>query len=153
MPRVKPAIMHGPDHRLAALCQIAEKYLVVKEIAVDVVYVDDIRVQTLDCLYKALCSNPRTEPVSVEQTGFQTVQCHAQATADRQKLRSLQRRSRLRSRHTVPPPAISHPALPAAGCNQLSNLLHYLPGGSVPADYRIDLQQLRHPYTHLTIFP
>ena len=153
MPRVKPAIMHGPDHRLAALCQIAEKYLVVKEIAVDVVYVDDIRVQALDCLYKALGSKPRTEPVSVEQTGFQTVQCHAQATADRQKLRSLQRRSRLRSRHTVPPPAISHPALPAAGCNQLSNLLHYLPGGSVPADYRIDLQQLRHPYTHLTIFP
>ena len=153
MTRVKPAIVHGPDHRLAALCQIAEKYLVVKEIAVDVVYVDDIRVQALDCLYKALGSKPRTEPVSVEQTGFQTVQCHAQATADRQKLRSLQRRSRLRSRHTVPPPAISHPALPAAGYGQFTYLQHYLPGGSIPAYYRIDLQQLRHPYTHLTIFP
>ena len=117
----------------------------------DIVYVYDVRIQASQRLYETSRREARSEAVPVEKTSFKAVQGYAQPTADRKQLRAL--RSRQRIRHTVPSPAISNPALPAAGSGQFTYLLHNLPRGSIPAEHRIYLQQLRHPYTHLTIFP
>ena len=78
--RIRPAVVHGPHHRLAAAGKVAEQYGIVEVIAVDVVQVYHIGVETLGILNKLVCGVPRHQSLIVENARAHAVYalvCHA----------------------------------------------------------------------------
>lgn len=62
MSRVEPAVVYRPDDRLAVSRQELEQYLIVQEIAVDVMDVDDVRIQLLYLSDEPLVASSEASP-------------------------------------------------------------------------------------------
>ena len=52
MPSVQPTVVYGPDDRFSSHAEIVKQYLVIQEISMDVVDVDDVRIDFFNCLDK-----------------------------------------------------------------------------------------------------
>ena len=114
--------MHGPHYWHISFLKISEKSLIVKEIAVDVVDVDNVGPNFVDFLDKLQCGMLRCEAMAVGEACGEAVQRYIEPIPD-----GYERRTAWLD--AVAPIAVGYVAFPAVLYRQLSDFLHYAAGG------------------------
>ena len=78
---VKPAVVDCPDHRFTGSAKIIEQNLVDQKVTVNVVDVDDVRINLLNLLDESLGRSVGSKPVPVKQPCPQSVHSHTETIA------------------------------------------------------------------------
>ena len=85
MTRIKPAVVDSPDNGFPGFCKVSAKFRIVEEITVDVVDVDDIRIDFLNAPDEPPGGPAGDQPVGVEQAGGQPVEKKVKTVPHRNK--------------------------------------------------------------------
>ena len=137
MPRIKPAVVDGPNDLYIAVAQVIKENLVIQEITVDIVNMHNVGADFINPLYELLRGLGRGQSVPVEQSGLNRMPGNAEAVTHRH-------RDRRGMHEPVSAPAIGHIALPAIRHGQFADFFHYSPGGGVCPHHGIYLEEFLH---------
>ena len=132
MPRIEPAVMHRPYHGDMSLGEVFKQYLIVQEVAVYIMYMDDVGLYALDLLDEIPCGAVRGQAMTIKTAGHHPMPCCAPPVTHWDGLH-------VAFPHAIASLAIGDIALPSVLCSQLRNLLHDTSRRRVLPDYWIDL--------------
>ena len=137
--RIQPAVVNSPDNRNICGAQIFKEYLIIKEIAVNVVDMNNVRLKFLDFPDEPLSRDNRGQSMPVCQACPYSVQSNAELSSHRNKLRP--------ARHDpISSAAICDIAVPTICHGQLADLLHDASRRCTGPYNRINLQQFLHTF-------
>ena len=130
---IQPAVVYCPDDRYTGIFQIIKEQFIIEKITVDIMDMDNVRVQCFHLTNEPPGGQIGRQSVPVSQSRPEPMQCHTQLGSDRHKFG-------LAGSDSIPTTAICDIAVPAVSHRQFTNLLHNTPRRRISSDHRINLQ-------------